>query len=156
MKFFKLFLIVLGLSLSVSAKVVTDKSKGFQFEVPDSFSIGSGNASSTYSSPDGQVQVSSLLVPGSGNKRPLVDIAKDYSAAQEKAGKVPQRVGAVRLGGKDAMAIEAKDKKGTVEMSFVSKGDRGIAILILTFKTPIKANPQMFGQLVCRSFRWLK
>lgn len=143
------------LSLAVSAKVVTDKSKGFQFEVPDYFTLGKGNAAlSSYFSPDEKVVVSSVLLPSKNRK--LIELVRDYSAAQERAGKVPQRGGSLKLGGKDAMAVVTKDAKGNSEMSFICLGDRGVAILILDFLVPIKADTTQFAQLVCRSFRWVK
>lgn len=136
------------------AKVVTDKSNQFQYEVPDSFTAAKG-AGTVYLSPDRKIAVNSLLLPASANKKDLTLIAKEYSAAQEKTGNIPQRAGSIILGGSPGMAIEFQNAKRDTEISFITKSKQGIAILVLEFHAPITSNPSLFSQLVSRSFRWL-
>jgi hypothetical protein len=147
------FCILLATSLC-QAKVITDKSKQFQFEVPDTFTQIKA-AGTVFASPDQKVSISSMLMPASASKRDLTSIAKDYSAAQEKRGNIPQRAGSIVLGGSPGMAIEFLDAKKNTEISFLVKSKQGIAVLVLEFRAPISANPTMFSQLVARSFRWL-
>lgn len=147
---------LLGLCQSASAKLMTDKSGSFQYEVPDGFVAKSQAGSTTAVSPDQKIIVSSLLAPAPAKTQSLTEIAKSYSAAQEKSGKIPQRAGSVSLGGTEGMAIETLDKKGTNEYSFITRGKKGLAIVVVEFRPPVKANPSLFSQLVARSFRWLE
>jgi hypothetical protein len=156
LKSFTAVAVLMLLSFTASAKVLSDQSKKFQFEVPDGFVAGSGASSGLYASADGQITVTSTLLPKLPKGKKLLDIIRQYSATQERSGKIPQRGGGLKLGGTEAMALVTKDPKGNLEYSFISEGEKGVALVVIVFKAPVKANPDLFAQLFTRSFRWVR
>lgn len=147
-------LLLATLSLVANAKVIWDKSRRFQFELPNSFKEASSKQQTSYSSPDGKVIVTSNLIKNTNKKR-LGELFNDYARIQDRGGMLYVRSGSVKLGGSDGMALEVKDKKNNHFVSLASLNNDGFAVIVVQFKPPIVAEPALFSQLVCQSFRWV-
>ncbi|MBX3168534.1 MAG: hypothetical protein KF760_14050 [Candidatus Eremiobacteraeota bacterium] len=152
MQYCKRLLLIVSLSLAAYGKVLTDKSGAFQFEVPDSFVVSSG---ADARSPDKKVKVSSSLFPPKKKGQKLEDIARAFMTNQRQMGKAVVDAGKLKLGGTDALAVQTEDSKHNQEISLLTLSDRGMAVVVLHFDMPIQASPQLFANLVARSFRWL-
>lgn len=148
-------LLLLFLPLTSFAKVITDKSGKFQYEVPDSFSAVKNSTTTQFVSPDKQIEVISSFSPHPKKRLKLAQNVKGFATAQDQAGKIYVRSGGIKLGGTEGMALELTDKQHRREINFITQGETGIAILVIRVGTNSPANLDVFAQLIARSFRWL-
>ncbi|MBS2036158.1 hypothetical protein JST97_14305 [bacterium] len=154
MKTLTVALLCMLMTTLTSAKVLTDKSKQFQYELPDSFKEKAIGNQTSFVSPDGKIVVTSNLIPNKQKLR-LGELMNGYARLQDNAGKLYVRSGSVTLGGTEGMALEVKDKKENHTVSLATLNPKGLAVVVISFKAPIVAEPALFTQLVARSFRWL-